>query len=434
MRAYDIIYRKREGQELTAEEIRFLVNGYMDSSIPDYQMSAWCMAVFFKGLTEQEAFSLTQAMVESGESLDISSIPGIKVDKHSTGGVGDKTTLVLAPMLAACDLKVAKLSGRGLGHTGGTVDKLLSIPGFTVELSPERFIKQISSIGLAIATQTQDLVPADKKLYSLRDVTATVESLPLIASSIMSKKLASGADVIVLDVKVGSGALMRTLDEATRLAELMVKIGQSAGKRIRAVLTNMEQPLGNAVGNALEAIEAIQTLKAQGPSDFQSLCEHLAANTLLLTGKFTDAEEALEYGRRLLQSGKALEKFKDMLEWQGASPDIIENPEQLVNASVLKTVHAKSSGWVSAVDAREIGFSAMTLGAGREKKDDDIDPNVGVVLHKKVGHRVSEGEVLATVYANDTVKAEKAVSRVSSAYCISEEATKEPEVILGVIE
>lgn len=434
MRAYDIIYKKREGFELSAEEIQFLINGYMDGSIPDYQMSAWCMSVFFRGLSDPEVFSLTQAMIESGDSIDLSVIAGTKVDKHSTGGVGDKTTLVLAPIIAACDLKLAKLSGRGLGHTGGTVDKLLSIPGFTIELSPERFTQQVSTIGLAVATQTQDLVPADKKLYSLRDVTATVESLPLIAASIMSKKLASGADAVILDVKVGSGALMRTLDEATALAKLMVEIGKNAGRKVRAVLTNMEQPLGYAIGNALEVNEAIHTLKAEGPRDFQYLCEYLAANTLLMVGRFTDLEDALEYTRALLESGKPLEKFRDMLEWQGADPGITDDSESLVDVSIVREVCASTSGWVSSVDAREIGFAAMALGAGREKKDDDIDPNVGIVLHKKVGNRVQEGDALATVYSNDVLKAKYAVNRVSSAYCISDKAIEEPKLILGVIE
>lgn len=434
MRAYDIIYKTREGMELGAEEIEFLLNGYTSGSIPDYQMAAWCMAVFFRGLTDREVFYLTKSMVNSGDVIDLSFIKGIKVDKHSTGGVGDKTTLVLAPVLAACGLKVAKLSGRGLGHTGGTVDKLLSIPGFTIELTPQRFIQQVSSIGFAIATQTQDLVPADKKLYSLRDVTATVESLPLIAASIMSKKLSSGADAIILDVKVGSGALMRTLDEASALAELMVKIGRNAGKKVRAVLTNMDQPLGRAVGNALEVVEAIQTLKAEGPWDFQYLCQFLAANTLVMTDRFQGMEEALEYVENLLKSGKPLERFKDMLKYQGADGRIADNPEQLVKATIHKKVHADACGWIAALDAREIGLAAMTLGVGREKKDDLIDPYVGIVLHKKIGYRVSEGDELATVYANDEGKAVQAVDRILRAYRISDKPVEEPRLVLGVME
>ncbi|MBI2972198.1 MAG: pyrimidine-nucleoside phosphorylase [Armatimonadetes bacterium] len=404
MRTYELIQKKRDGGELTAEEIEALLKGYLSGEIPDYQMSALLMAVFFRGMTAQETTALTMAMVRSGETLDLRAIRGTKVDKHSTGGVGDKTSLVLIPLVAAAGVPVAKLSGRGLGHTGGTLDKLESIPGFTTELSAEAFVSQVNRIGCAIAGQAADLVPADKKLYALRDVTATVDSIPLIAASVMSKKIAAGSDAIVLDVKTGSGAFMKTLDGSRNLAKTMVAIGNAAGRRTVAVISDMAQPLGMTVGNALEVREAIETLRDGGPDDLRELCVTLGAQMLVLAGIAVSEEDAKARLERLLSDGEARAKFREMVRAQkGEAP-------------------APSSGVVVAIDAERIGLAAMALGAGRAKKDDVIDPAVGIVLRKKVRDAVREGEVLAAVHAADRRRAGEAVARVQAAYAIGRSA------------
>ncbi|MBI2247923.1 MAG: pyrimidine-nucleoside phosphorylase [Armatimonadetes bacterium] len=422
MRTYELIQKKRDGGELTAEEIEALLKGYLSGEIPDYQMSALLMAVFFRGMTAQETTALTMAMVRSGETLDLRAIRGTKVDKHSTGGVGDKTSLVLIPLVAAAGVPVAKLSGRGLGHTGGTLDKLESIPGFTTELSAEAFVSQVNRIGCAIAGQAADLVPADKKLYALRDVTATVDSIPLIAASVMSKKITAGSDAIVLDVKTGSGAFMKTLDGSRNLAKTMVAIGNAAGRRTVAVISDMAQPLGMTVGNALEVREAIETLRDGGPDDLRELCVTLGAQMLVLAGIAVSEEDAKARLERLLSDGEARAKFREMVRAQKGDPACVDDPERLPKASVIEPAPAPSSGVVVAIDAERIGLAAMALGAGRAKKDDVIDPAVGIVLRKKVRDAVSEGEVLAAVHAADRRRAGEAVARVQAAYAIGRSA------------
>ena len=400
MRKTDIIIKKRDHQELTGEEIAFFITGYTKGTIPDYQASAMCMAIVFNGMMTQEIAHLTDAMMHSGDVIDLSSIKGIKVDKHSTGGVGDKTSLALGPLVAACGAKLAKMSGRGLGHTGGTLDKLESIPGVTIAIGRERFIKQVNEIGLAIIGQTGDLVPADKKLYALRDVTGTVESIPLIASSIMSKKLASGTDTILLDVKFGSGAFMKTIKDAEVLARTMVDIGHSLGRDTRAILTDMDQPLGLAVGNNLEVKEAIATLQGHGPADFHELV--LAAGALMLMqAKITTT---IEDGRRMLESkikdGSGLQKLIDLVKAQGGDASYILHPEKFPMAKHIVAVNSTLEGYVKKIDALEIGESAMRLGAGRATKDDIIDMTAGIILNKKVGDPVKVGEKLCDVYTN----------------------------------
>ena len=400
MRMTDIIIKKRDHQELTGEEIAFFITGYTKGTIPDYQASAMCMAIVFNGMMTQEIAHLTDAMMHSGDVIDLSSIKGIKVDKHSTGGVGDKTSLALGPLVAACGAKLAKMSGRGLGHTGGTLDKLESIPGVTIAIGRERFIKQVNEIGLAIIGQTGDLVPADKKLYALRDVTGTVESIPLIASSIMSKKLASGTDTILLDVKFGSGAFMKTIKDAEVLARTMVDIGHSLGRDTRAILTDMDQPLGLAVGNNLEVKEAIATLQGHGPADFHELV--LAAGALMLMqAKITTT---IEDGRRMLESkikdGSGLQKLIDLVKAQGGDASYILHPEKFPMAKHIIPVNSTLEGYVKKIDALEIGESAMRLGAGRATKDDIIDMTAGIILNKKVGDPVKVGEKLCDVYTN----------------------------------
>jgi len=400
MRMTDIIIKKRDHQELTGEEIAFFITGYTKGTIPDYQASAMCMAIVFNGMMTQEIAHLTDAMMHSGDVIDLSSIKGIKVDKHSTGGVGDKTSLALGPLVAACGAKLAKMSGRGLGHTGGTLDKLESIPGVTIAIGRERFIKQVNEIGLAIIGQTGDLVPADKKLYALRDVTGTVESIPLIASSIMSKKLASGTDTILLDVKFGSGAFMKTIKDAEVLARTMVDIGHSLGRDTRAILTDMDQPLGLAVGNNLEVKEAIATLQGHGPADFHELV--LAAGALMLMqAKITTT---IEDGRRMLESkikdGSGLQKLIDLVKAQGGDASYILHPEKFPMAKHIVAVNSTLEGYVKKIDALEIGESAMRLGAGRATKDDIIDMTAGIILNKKVGDPVKVGEKLCDVYTN----------------------------------
>lgn len=433
MRAYDIIYRKRMGQELTTEEIRYLIRGYVSGEVTDYQMAAWAMAVCIRGMTPRETADLTMAMAESGEQIDLSGIRGRKVDKHSTGGVGDKVSLVLVPLVAACGAPVAKMSGRGLGHTGGTIDKLESIPGFRVELGPQEFIDQVNRIGCAVAGQSGNLVPADKKLYALRDVTATVDSIPLIASSIMSKKIAGGADAVVLDVKAGSGAFMKSLDDAFRLAEMMVAIGREVGREVAAVVSNMDQPLGYAVGNALEVAEAIETLRGFGPRDLEELCLQLGSQMLRLAGVAEDAESARKMLIRALRAGHGLNKLIEMVEAQGGDAHYIRQPVKLPRARRIVPVEAPEAGYVQAIDALEVGTAAMLLGAGRETKESPIDLAVGVVLRKKVGDPVEAGEVLAELHVNSEKRLGEAQERLVGAYRIGKERPAEPPLVYGLV-
>ncbi|AFQ25586.1 pyrimidine-nucleoside phosphorylase [Bacillus thuringiensis] len=400
MRMVDIIAKKRDGKELTTEEIKFFINGYTDGSIPDYQVSALAMAIFFKDMTDRERADLTMAMVESGETIDLSAIEGIKVDKHSTGGVGDTTTLVLGPLVAALDVPVAKMSGRGLGHTGGTIDKLEAVEGFHVEITKEQFIDIVNRDKVAVIGQTGNLTPADKKIYALRDVTGTVNSIPLIASSIMSKKIAAGADAIVLDVKTGAGAFMKTEEDAKELAHAMVRIGNNVGRQTMAVISDMSQPLGYAIGNALEVKEAIDTLKGEGPEDLTELVLVLGSQMVVLAKKASTLEEAREMLIEVMKNGKATEKFKEFLSNQGGDSSIVDNPEKMPQAKYVIDVPAKTSGVISNIVADEIGIAAMLLGAGRATKEDEIDLAVGLMLRKKVGDAVKEGEPFVTIYAN----------------------------------
>lgn len=400
MRMVDIIAKKRDGKELTTEEIKFFINGYTDGSIPDYQVSALAMAIFFKDMTDRERADLTMAMVESGETIDLSAIEGIKVDKHSTGGVGDTTTLVLGPLVAALDVPVAKMSGRGLGHTGGTIDKLEAVEGFHVEITKEQFIDIVNRDKVAVIGQTGNLTPADKKIYALRDVTGTVNSIPLIASSIMSKKIAAGADAIVLDVKTGAGAFMKTEEDAKELAHAMVRIGNNVGRQTMAVISDMSQPLGFAIGNALEVKEAIDTLKGEGPEDLTELVLVLGSQMVVLAKKANTLEEAREMLIEVMKNGKATEKFKEFLNNQGGDSSIVDNPEKMPQAKYVIDVPAKTSGVISNIVADEIGIAAMLLGAGRATKEDEIDLAVGLMLRKKVGDAVKVGEPFVTIYAN----------------------------------
>ncbi len=432
MRMVDLIAKKRDHIELTTEEIEWMIRNYTDKVIPDYQMSAFLMAVVFNGMTPAERLALTQAMVGSGEVVDLSAIEGIKVDKHSTGGVGDKTSLILGPLVASMGVPVAKMSGRGLGHTGGTLDKLESISGMTIELDMERFIEQVNEIKLAIIGQTGNLAPADKYLYALRDVTATVESIPLIASSIMSKKIAAGADAIVLDVKFGAGAFMKTLEDAKQLAQAMVEIGRDAQRQTVAFLTDMNQPLGSAIGNALEVKEAIETLKGHGPKDLEELVLQLASQMVVLAKKAPDVETAYEQLKEKLHRGEAFNKFKEFVQAQGGDVAQIENPDLLPKADSIIPVKASQSGYVHQIDALSIGLAAMKLGAGRATKDDMIDMAVGVVLDKKVGDSVGEGDVLAYIHANRVDNAE-AISYIQKAYCICKDPVCPPTLIYDVI-
>ena len=427
MRMYDLIQKKRDGGELTTEEIAYMVKEYTNGSIPDYQMSAMMMAIYFRGMTEAETLSLTMEMAHSGDMLDLSAIKGIKVDKHSTGGVGDKTSLTLTPMVAACGVSVAKMSGRGLGHTGGTIDKLESFDGFSTGISTEQFMKQVNEIGVAIMGQTADLAPADKKLYALRDVTATVDQMSLIASSIMSKKLAAGADAIVLDVKTGSGAFMKKEADAVALAQEMVKIGKGAGRNMTAVITDMDQPLGFAVGNALEVKEAIATLRGEGPEDFTKLCMTLGTYMLLAAGKADNEEDAQKKLQAVIENGEALNKLAEFVEAQGGNKEQVYQPETLPQASIIEPVMAPKSGYISSIACDEVGICSLILGGGRETKADVIDLSVGLVLCKKKGDYVEQGEPLAILHANDRSKFETAAKRYLNAVTISEQApAKEP--------
>lgn len=400
MRMVDIIEKKRDGHELTTAEINFFIEGYTKGEIPDYQASALAMAIFFQDMTDRERADLTRAMVESGDTIDLSAIDGVKVDKHSTGGVGDTTTLVLAPLVASLGIPVAKMSGRGLGHTGGTIDKLESIAGFHVELTREQFIDLVNRDKVAVIGQSGNLTPADKKLYALRDVTGTVNSIPLIASSIMSKKIAAGADAIVLDVKTGDGAFMKTQEDAEKLAHAMVRIGNHVGRKTIAIISDMSQPLGFAIGNALEVKEAIETLQGKGPKDLTELVLTLGSQMVILAGKAKTSEEAKEMLLDAIHSGKALAKFKEFLANQGGDASIVDDLTKLPQAKYKIELPAKQSGYISRMVADEIGVASMILGAGRATKEDVIDLTVGLVLHKKVGDKVEEGESILTIYSN----------------------------------
>ena len=433
MRMYDIILKKRNGEALSDEEIAFFVKGYTDGTIPDYQASALLMAIYFQGMTEHETAALTMEMAHSGDMLDLSAIKGKKADKHSTGGVGDKTSLVLTPLAASIGIPVAKMSGRGLGHTGGTIDKLESFPGFTTGISEEQFINNVNTIGIAIAGQTKNMAPADKKLYALRDVTGTVDSIPLIASSIMSKKLAAGADVIVLDVKTGSGAFMKTEEDSIKLAEEMVKIGNNVGRKTLAVISDMDEPLGYAVGNAIEVKEAIDTLNGHGPADLLELCLTIGSLMAVGTGKAESIETAREMLLEKLNDGSALKKFAEFVEAQGGDSAPVFNTDLLPQASIVREVNAPVDGYVSHIESDRVGISAMKLGGGRETKESEIDLSVGILINKKVGDSVKKGEKIATLYANDNAKLEAAVSELEQAYSYSQTPVERPKLIKTII-
>ncbi|MGI8169116.1 pyrimidine-nucleoside phosphorylase [Enterococcus lactis] len=401
MRMVDLIEKKRDGNELSKEEIEYIVTNYTNGKIPDYQVSALLMAIFYQDMTNEEITNLTLAIANSGDVIDLSSLEGIKVDKHSTGGVGDTTTLILAPLVASVGVTVAKMSGRGLGYTGGTLDKLEAIPGFQIELSDEAFVRIVNESKVAVIGQSGNLAPADKKLYALRDVTATVDSLPLIASSIMSKKIAAGADAIVLDVTTGDGAFMKNIEDARRLAKTMTSIGKLANRETVAVISDMSEPLGEAIGNSLEVVEAIETLQGNGPEDLVEMCYALGSQMVVLAGKATTIDEARTLLQEALESGKALAKFKEMIQNQGGDPTIVEQPERILTARYTMELPAKQSGVVSKIVANELGIAAMMLGAGRKTKEDDIDHAVGLKLHKKIGDTVTKGESLLTIYSND---------------------------------
>lgn len=433
MRMYDIIMKKRNGCELTREEINYFVKGYTSGEIPDYQASALLMAVFFQKMNYNETLELTLAMAKSGDMLDLSGISGIKADKHSTGGVGDKVSLVLAPLMASCGIKMAKMSGRGLGHTGGTIDKLESFKGFNTSLSEEEFLADIEKTGFAITGQTGNLAPADKKLYALRDVTATVDNISLIASSIMSKKLAAGADIIVLDVKSGSGAFMKNDADAFKLAKAMVDIGNGAGRKTAAVISDMDQPLGYAVGNALEVQEAIKTLKGEGPGDLKQLCFGLGTEILKLSGKVSDSEEAVRMLEDAIASGAALKKFAEFIEAQQGNADDVYNPAALVNACIVEDIVSDKEGYVSHIDSESVGIASMLLGGGRKTKNSVIDLSVGFILNKKKGDYVKKGEKIAVLYANDGSKVSEAKEKFLNAYTFSSEIPSVNKIIKGII-
>lgn len=433
MRMYDIIQHKRDNKELSCEEIQFFVEEYTAGNIPDYQAAALAMAIFFNGMTPEETAELTLAMAHSGDVMDLSPIKGIKVDKHSTGGVGDKTSLVLGPMVAALGVPVAKMSGRGLGHTGGTIDKLESFPGFQTGIPEQEFFDNVNRVGIAIAGQTGNLAPADKKLYALRDVTATVESIPLIASSIMSKKIAAGADVIVLDVKVGSGAFMKDEESAVNLADTMVRIGDAVGKKTMAVVSDMDEPLGFAIGNALEVKEAIDTLAGNGPQDLYELCLELGSHMVAGAGKAQNCAEAKEMLAGTIKDGSALKKLAELVEAQGGNPEAVYDTGLLPKASIEYEYRADTEGYVSRIVCDIVGTSAMVLGGGRENKDSVIDLSVGIVLEAKKGAYVHKGDVLARFYANDENKLSDAVKRFADAYVIEDTRPAESCLIKKVI-
>lgn len=433
MNVYEIIDKKKRGLELNQTEIEYLINGYVNNEIPDYQISAWLMAVYFQGMTDCELLALTNCMTKSGEIVDLSSIMGVKVDKHSTGGVGDKVTLVVAPIVAACGGKVAKMSGRGLGFTGGTIDKLEAIPGLKTALAEEDFFNMVNEIGLAVMGQSADIAPADKKLYALRDVTATVDSIPLIASSIMSKKLAAGSDKIVLDVTVGSGAFMKDKENAVQLAEKMVAIGNGAGKKTVAILTNMDVPLGKMVGNNLEVVEAIETLKGRGPEDLIAVVVEIAS-TMLYLAQIGTKEECMKKVKRVIADGSALEKLKLMVERQGGDGSYIENPDQFEKAIYQHEIIANNSGYIGKMNTEECGKAAVLLGAGREVKDDPIDMTAGIQFNKKTGDAVKQGDIVAIAYSSSKEKLQKGVQKISNIYDIVDKRPQVVPEIIGYIE
>ncbi|WP_066637493.1 pyrimidine-nucleoside phosphorylase [Desulfolucanica intricata] len=433
MRMYDLILKKRRGISLTADEIEFFVKKYDQGEIPDYQVSALLMAIFFRGLDAEETAALTLAIADSGDRADLSPISGIKVDKHSTGGVGDKTTLVLIPLVAAAGVPVAKMSGRGLGHTGGTIDKLESIPGMKVNLEPHEFIEQVNRVKAAVVAQTGKLAPADKKLYALRDVTATVDSIPLIASSVMSKKIAAGADAIVLDVKTGSGAFMRKVEDAYKLAKTMVSIGKKVNLHTVALVTNMDEPLGMSVGNALEVLEAIHTLQGNGPHDLEQLCLALGSQMLLAAKKVKTEEDGQKLLKTLLKNGKALEKFREIILAQGGNAEVIDNTALLPRSSVQEKITVTADGYVQGINAEMIGNAAMMLGAGRETKDSEIDLAAGLVLEKKVGDKVASGDILAILHTNKSEIIEEAGKMVKDSFIIGEKKPGPIPMIYGII-
>ncbi len=433
MRMYDIIKKKRDGGELSTEEIAFFIRGVTDGSIPDYQISALCMAIYFKGMTVRETCDLTFAVRDSGEKLDFSAIAGVRADKHSTGGVGDKTSLVVAPVVASFGVKVAKMSGRGLGHTGGTVDKLESIPGFRTTLSEEEFIGQVNRIGLAIVGQSREFAPADKKLYALRDVTATVDSMPLIAASIMGKKLAADDDCIVLDVKTGSGSFMKSVERSRELARLMVDIGKSAGKKMVALITDMDRPLGYAIGNSLEVIEAVETLKGNGPADFTEVCMILAAYMLSLAGKGSP-EACRKLAEGAIADGSALQKFAEMVSAQGGDGELIAHPEKFKQAKCSRAVLSAEEGYIRRADTEAYGLASLALGAGRNTAEDSIDPSAGILLKKKTGDFVRKGEELAVLYSDDPARFAAAEEKLLAATAIGREKPAEEPLVYDVVE
>ncbi|MGE8204396.1 pyrimidine-nucleoside phosphorylase [Heyndrickxia sp. NPDC080065] len=428
MRMVDLIEKKRDGHELSTEEIQFIIEGYTNNSIPDYQMSALTMAIYFQGMNERERADLTMAMVNSGDTIDLSAIEGIKVDKHSTGGVGDTTTLVLGPLVAALGVPVAKMSGRGLGHTGGTIDKLEAVSGFHVEIENDEFIRLVNENKIAVIGQSGNLTPADKKLYALRDVTGTVNSIPLIASSIMSKKIAAGADAICLDVKTGAGAFMKTIDDSRELARAMVNIGNNVGRKTMAVISDMSQPLGFAIGNALEVKEAIDTLRGEGPEDLTELCLTLGSHMVFLAGKATSLKEAREKLAEVISNGKALESFKIFLQSQGGDPEVVDDPSKLPQAKYKIELESLVDGYISEIVADEIGTAAMMLGAGRATKESIIDLAVGIVLKKKIGDQVKKGESLLTIYSNQE-QIEDVKQKLYDNIKISQQKVKSPILI-----
>ena len=434
MRMYDIILKKRNGQSLTKQEIDYFVQGYTDGEIPDYQISALLMAIYYQGMTADETLHLTMAMADSGDRMDLSAIHGKKIDKHSTGGVGDKTTLVVGSIVAALNIPVAKMSGRGLGHTGGTIDKLESIPGFSTVMSEEEFMEKVNDIKIALVSQTKNLAPADKKIYALRDVTATVDSMPLIASSIMSKKLASGADAIILDVKTGSGALLQKEEDSLQLAKEMVSIGEGAGRKTIALVTNMDEPLGNAVGNSLEIMEVIDTLNGKGPKDFEELCLNISAYMIMANDENKDFETAYTMAREVLTDGRAKEKFRQFITSQHGNAEVIENKQLLEIGKINHCVAAAETGYVKQIDTLKIGLALMILGGGREKKEDTIDYGVGLIVRKKVGDLVKKGECIVEIYGNNKEKICEAEQMIQGAYVYSDMFVEKNQLIKYVID
>ena len=430
----ELIKKKRDGHVLSDIDINTIINGFVKGEIPDYQVSAWLMAVFFQGMNDDETAALTDAMMRSGDMIDLSDIPGIKVDKHSTGGVGDKTTLILAPLVAAAGVPVAKMSGRGLGHTGGTLDKLESIAGFNVEMTAQEFIDKVKKHHIAICIQNNKLVPADKKLYALRDVTGTVDNISLIASSVMSKKLACGADAIVIDLKVGDGAFIKTIADAEKLAEIMISTATKMNRKLVAVITGMEEPLGFAIGNALEVKEAIATLRGHGPEDLTKLCLELGSHMLMLSGKTHNHDEGVALLKSLIHNGKAFDKFVELVDIQGGQTDMVIHPELLPQAKLTHEYKSKSTGYISHLSAMDIGLASVRLGAGRETKESLIDYSAGIILTKKVGDHVQMGDTLAVLHANDAVFFTKAEEYMNLAYTFSETKPDKQPLIFKTVK